>query len=103
MRGAETRVGVRDLSEIVKAYDVRGVVPDQLDESIARAVAAAFVLTLSDLGETADEIVMAYDMRASSQGLAAAFAAGANAVGANVLDAGLGSTDMLYYASGSLG
>jgi len=96
-------VAVRDLSKIVKAYDVRGVVPDQLDESIARAVGAAFVLTLRDLGEPADEIVMAYDMRQSSPGLAAAFAAGANAAGANVLDAGLGSTDMLYYASGSLG
>lgn len=93
----------RDLTRIVKAYDVRGVVPDQLDESIARAVGTAFVMTARELGETADEIVMAYDMRLSSPELAAAFAQGANAAGANVIDAGLGSTDMLYYASGFLG
>jgi phosphomannomutase len=89
---------VRDLSAIVKAYDVRGLVPDQLDEDVARAVGAAFAHFTG-----AARIVMAQDMRESSAPLAAAFADGATAQGADVLDAGLGSTDLLYFASGSLG
>jgi len=89
---------VRDLSSIVKAYDVRGVVPDQLDEQVARAVGAAFVRVTG-----AGQVVTARDMRDSSAPLAAAFAAGATGQGADVLDAGLGSTDLLYFASGSLG
>ncbi len=92
-----------DLSRIVKAYDVRGTVPDQLDESVARALGTAFVETLQESGDPADRIVIAHDMRESSPGLADAFAAGANAVGASVIHAGLGSTDLLYYASGALG
>jgi phosphomannomutase len=90
-------VAQRDLSKIVKAYDVRGTVPDQLDDSVARAMGTAFVQCVA-----AGRIVVAYDMRESSPGLANAFAAGANAAGADVVDAGLGSTDMLYYASGAL-
>jgi phosphomannomutase len=88
---------VPDLAAIVKAYDIRGVVPDQLDESVARAVGAAFVRFLD-----APAIVTAYDMRESSPGLARAFAEGAMSQGADVIEAGLGSTDLLYYASGSL-
>src|SRR4051812_14093833 len=91
-----------DLSRIVKAYDVRGIVPDQLDERVARVLGVAFVETLRDSGDPADEIVLAHDMRASSPGLTAAFAAGANTAGARVIHAGLGSTDLLYYASGAL-
>jgi phosphomannomutase len=93
---------VSDLSRIVKAYDVRGIVPDELDEPIARALGAAFVATLRESGDPADTIVLAYDMRESSPGLAAAFAAGAGGEGAHVIDAGLGSTDLLYYAAGAL-
>jgi phosphomannomutase len=89
---------VRDLSSIVKAYDVRGVVPDQLDEPVARAVGAAFARFTG-----ADRIVTARDMRESSVPLAAAFAEGVTGQGADVLDAGLGSTDLLYFASGRLG
>jgi phosphomannomutase len=88
------RSGIKD---IVKAYDIRGVVPDQLDEDIARAVGAAFVRVVG-----ADRIVTAHDMRESSPGLAAAFAAGATSQGADVVEAGLASTDLLYYAAGSL-
>jgi phosphomannomutase len=88
---------VRNLSSIVKAYDIRGVVPDQLDEQVAHAVGAAFARVAG-----AERIVTARDMRESSAPLAAAFAAGATAQGADVLDAGLGSTDLLYFASGSL-
>jgi phosphomannomutase len=91
-----------DLTAIVKAYDVRGTVPDQLNEDVARAIGAAFVQTLRAGGENADTIVIAYDMRDSSPGLSNAFGEGARAEGANVIKAGLGSTDLLYYASGSL-
>jgi phosphomannomutase len=94
---AGTVGGVRNLSSIVKAYDIRGVVPDQLDEQVARAVGAAFARVTG-----AERIVTARDMRESSAPLAAAFAEGATAQGADVLDAGLGSTDLLYFAAGSL-
>jgi phosphomannomutase len=88
----------RDLSEVVKAYDVRGVVPEQLDAEVARALGAAFVRVV----DTPDGIVIGHDMRPSSPELVAAFAAGANEQGVDVLDVGLASTDELYYASGSL-
>jgi phosphomannomutase len=88
---------VRDLSSLIKAYDVRGVVPDQLNEQVARAVGAAFVRVTG-----ATRIVTAHDMRDSSPALAAAFADGATGQGADVVEAGLGSTDLLYFASGSL-
>jgi phosphomannomutase len=92
-----------DLSQIVKAYDVRGTVPDQFNESVARALGTAFIEMLRESGDDADRIVLAHDMRDSGPGLAAAFAAGANAAGAAVVHTGLGSTDQLYYASGKLG
>ncbi|WP_433175980.1 phosphomannomutase/phosphoglucomutase [Actinoallomurus sp. CA-150999] len=87
-----------DLAKIFKAYDVRGVVPSEFDEAIAESAGAAFVRVT---GATA--IVTAHDMRTSSGPLSAAFARGAAAQGADVTEAGLGSTDLLYYASGSLG
>jgi phosphomannomutase len=86
-----------DLSTIVKAYDVRGTVPDQFDEPISRALGAAFVDVTG-----ARHIVTAHDMRESGPGLARAFAEGALHRGASVIEAGLGSTDMLYFASGHL-
>jgi phosphomannomutase len=88
---------VPDLDKIFKAYDVRGVVPDELDESVAEAVGAAFVRLTG-----AKSVVTLHDMRASSAPLAAALGRGAAAQGANVIHGGLGSTDMVYYASGSL-
>ncbi|MFI6451530.1 phosphomannomutase/phosphoglucomutase [Streptosporangium amethystogenes] len=87
-----------DLVKIFKAYDVRGVVPDELDEETAEAVGAAFVEVTG-----AETAVVAHDMRESSAPLAAAFTRGAVSRGADVTHAGLGSTDLLYYASGSLG
>ncbi|HEU5033970.1 MAG TPA: phosphomannomutase/phosphoglucomutase [Mycobacteriales bacterium] len=87
-----------DLARIVKAYDIRGVVPDELDEDVARAVGGAFARLMRS-----DRIVTAHDMRESSPGLARAFAEGATAQGVDVVEAGLGSTDLLYFASGSLG
>ncbi|MCX5226570.1 phosphomannomutase/phosphoglucomutase [Streptomyces sp. NPDC006553] len=87
-----------DLSQIVKAYDVRGVVPDQWDESLAELFGAAFVRVTD-----ADAIVIGHDMRPSSPGLADAFARGAARLGADVTLIGLCSTDQLYFASGSFG
>ncbi|MFJ9585378.1 phosphomannomutase/phosphoglucomutase [Streptomyces acidicola] len=86
-----------DLSTIVKAYDVRGVVPDQWDEPLAELFGAAFVQVTG-----ADAIVIGHDMRPSSPGLSRAFARGAAARGVDVTEIGLCSTDQLYYASGAL-
>jgi phosphomannomutase len=88
---------VADLSNIVKAYDVRGVVPDQLNADIARALGAAFARFTG-----AGQIVTARDMRDSGIALSEAFAEGATSQGADVVDAGLGSTDLLYFAAGKL-
>ena len=87
-----------EYAKIFKAYDIRGIVPDELDETVAGAVGAAFARMTG-----AQTIVTVHDMRTSSPPLAEAFGAGAASQGADVLSAGLGSTDMLYYASGSLG
>ncbi|BFU46829.1 phosphomannomutase/phosphoglucomutase [Krasilnikovia sp. MM14-A1004] len=91
-----------DLSQIVKAYDVRGIVPDQLNEPVARALGTAFVEMLRESGDDPETIVIGHDMRESGPGLAAAFAAGVNAAGTAILHIGLASTDQLYYASGAL-
>ncbi|WP_030422597.1 phosphomannomutase/phosphoglucomutase [Streptomyces sp. SCSIO 75703] len=87
-----------DLSQIVKAYDVRGVVPDQWDETLAGLFGAAFA-ELTGAGA----LVVGHDMRPSSPGLSGAFARGAASRGADVTEIGLCSTDQLYYASGALG
>lgn len=86
------------LSAIFKAYDVRGVVPDQLDESDAHAIGRAFVAVLG-----AKTVVVGHDMRPSSPAMAEAFAQGASLAGADVVNIGLCSTDGLYFASGHLG
>jgi phosphomannomutase len=88
---------VRDLKQIVKAYDVRGTVPDQWDESLARAFGAAFVRVTD-----ATAITTGHDMRPTSPSLSRAFAEGAAAQGADVVEIGLCSTDQLYFASGKL-
>src|SRR3989440_10503121 len=92
---------VSDLSRFVKAYDVRGTVPDQLNAQVAHAFGAAFVRVLRREAPV-PRIVIAHDMRPSSPELADAFAAGANTEGADVVLAGLGSTDLLYFAAGHL-
>ncbi|MGN6245317.1 MAG: phosphomannomutase/phosphoglucomutase [Motilibacteraceae bacterium] len=89
---------MRDLSGVIKAYDVRGVVPAELDESLARDVGAAFVQVVG-----AERVVVGHDMRPSSPALVAAFVEGATAHGADVVEMGLASTDALYFASGHLG
>jgi phosphomannomutase len=89
---------VGDYQKIFKAYDIRGIVPDELDEQVAESVGAAFARLTG-----ARSLVTVHDMRTSSAPLAEAFGRGAAAQGADVIEGGLGSTDMLYYASGALG
>jgi phosphomannomutase len=83
---------------IFKAYDVRGVYPGEVNEDAARAIGGAFVLYLQ-----ARRIGVGRDMRLSSPALAAAFIDGATAQGADVVDYGMISTDMLYFAVASDG
>ncbi|BBG04429.1 MULTISPECIES: phosphomannomutase/phosphoglucomutase [Pseudonocardia] len=91
-----------DLSAIVKAYDIRGVVGDQLDEPTARALGAATARLVAADRTAPSAVVVGRDMRDSSPALAAAFADGVTGQGLDVVDIGLASTDMLYFASGSL-
>jgi phosphomannomutase len=88
---------VRDLSAIVKAYDIRGVVGEQLDTDVAEQVGAAFARLVGG-----PAVVVGHDMRDSSPELSAAFAAGVTGQGLDVVSIGLASTDMLYFASGHL-
>ncbi len=96
---------MRNLEEIIKAYDVRGTYPDQLDEDLAHAVGGAFVRVVGaaarDGGPGA--VVIGHDMRPSGPSLVASFADGVREQGCDVVLIGLASTDGLYYASGSLG
>jgi phosphomannomutase len=88
-----------DLSPFIKAYDVRGLVGTQLTTEVVTALAAAFV---DEVGIAGQDVVVGHDMRDSSPEFAAAFAAGAQARGANVVSIGLCSTDESYFASGHL-
>jgi phosphomannomutase len=86
-----------NLASVFKAYDVRGIVPDQIDDELARQVGNAFVVLTQ-----ADSVVVGHDMRPSSPGMSRAFAEGAAEAGADVTLIGLASTDELYFASGWL-
>jgi phosphomannomutase len=86
-----------DLGSIFKAYDVRGVVPDELDEDDARRIGAAFAEWAR-----VPAIAVGYDCRLSSPALAEAVREGIASRGTDVVDLGLASTDLLYFASGSL-
>ena len=83
------------LDTIFKAYDIRGLVPEQLDADLAWKIGAAFAKFTQ-----APSILVARDMRPSGQALSEAFAAGANSQGVDVVDLGLASTDLIYYAAG---
>ena len=87
----------RDLSTIIKAYDVRGLVPSELDADVARALGAAFARFAGS-----PTLVTARDMRESGVELSAAFADGVTSQGVDVVEAGLGSTDLLYWAAGTM-
>lgn len=94
------------LASLVKAYDVRGVVPDDLDENVARALGAAFAHVVGVDDRQADaalrRVVVGHDMRPSSPSLSQAFAEGIASQGGDVVLIGLCSTDGLYHASGAL-
>ncbi|WJY67483.1 phosphomannomutase/phosphoglucomutase [Corynebacterium auris] len=88
------------ISHIIKAYDVRGIVGEDIDEEFVSDVGAAYATILRGEGES--RIAVGHDMRPSSPALAAAFARGASGRGLDVLDLGLTSTDELYFAAGTL-
>ncbi|MFC8191163.1 phosphomannomutase/phosphoglucomutase [Cellulomonas sp. NPDC057328] len=95
-----------DLSALIKAYDVRGTYPEQLDAGVARAIGAAFadVVVLPEVAAGArPRVVIGNDMRPSGPELVGAFAEGLTARGVDVVLIGLCSTDGLYHASGALG
>ena len=85
------------LDEIVKAYDIRGTVPDQLDGAVAYALGVGFAKLVD-----ADQVLVARDMRESGVELVAEFSRGVMEQGLDVVDLGLASTDMMYYAAGVL-
>lgn len=88
------------VNAVIKAYDVRGVVGEQIDADFVRDVGASFARLMRAEGAT--RAVIGHDMRESSPGLATAFANGVLAQGLDVVQIGLASTDQLYFASGSL-
>jgi len=90
------------IGAIFKAYDIRGTVPDQLDARVARTIGAAFARFAADGPGRADRVLVARDMRPSGVDLAAAFAEGVQSQGIDVVDLGLASTDLVYFATGAL-
>ncbi len=90
-----------DLDAIFKAYDVRGLVGDQIDADVCRAIGGAFAAFARE-SEGAETVLVGRDMRPSGVQFAAAFAEGVQAQGLAVVDIGLCSTDMVYFASGHL-
>jgi phosphomannomutase len=88
------------VQRVIKAYDVRGLVGEEIDESFVAEVGAAFARLMGDEG--ARQVVIGQDMRDSSPSLAAAFATGVTGRGLDVVRIGLSSTDQLYFASGLL-
>ncbi len=95
---------MRSLDQIIKAYDVRGIFPDQLDADLAHAVGAAFVRVLGIAARDGGPgvVVIGHDMRPSGPDLVASFADGVREQGCDVILIGLASTDGLYFASGRL-
>src|ERR1700754_4115326 len=83
------------LDTVFKAYDIRGTVPEQLDESMCRAIGTAFARFAA-----APEILVGHDMRPSGHALVAAFCEGVRGEGVDVRVLGLVSTDLVYYAAG---
>ncbi|ATL25031.1 Phosphomannomutase [Streptomyces formicae] len=88
---------MRDPAAVVKAYDIRGVVDDELDEGLAQTFGACFARLVPE-----PEVVVGHDMRASSPRLARAFIRGVRGQGSDVVRIGLASTDMVSYASAAL-
>ncbi len=89
------------LDQIVKAYDIRGTVPDQLNVDVAHALGVGFAVHVRQ-ASTSERVVIARDMRPSGPKFVEAFSRGVLDQGLDVIDIGLGSTDMMYYASGTM-
>ncbi|RSZ61869.1 phosphomannomutase/phosphoglucomutase [Corynebacterium hylobatis] len=90
-----------DVCSVIKAYDVRGIVGEQITPEFIRGTGAAFAHLLRGEGEST--VAVGHDMRPSSPELAAAFAEGVTSQGLDVVMLGLTSTDELYFAAGTLG
>jgi phosphomannomutase len=91
------------VTRVIKAYDVRGLVGEEIDEAFVSDVGGAFArLVRDEVASRANQVVIGYDMRSSSPSLADAFADGVVAQGLDVTRIGLASTDQLYFASGLL-
>jgi phosphomannomutase len=88
------------VNRVIKAYDVRGLVGEEIDESLTAEIGAAFARLMR--AESARQVVIGHDMRDSSPTLSAAFATGVTGQGLDVVRIGLSSTDQLYFASGLL-
>lgn len=97
-----TSIDDHSLSAIVKAYDIRGTYPEQIDASMCEALGVGFGAFVRSVEPDTTEVVIARDMRPSGPELVDAFARGVQSQGLDVIDVGMGSTDMTYYASGSL-
>ena len=91
-----------DIDAVFKAYDIRGLAPEQLDAELSRNIGAAFARFLIEEDATTS-IVLGHDMRPTGAEYSAAFAEGVISQGVDVVHLGLISTDMMYYASGTLG
>ena len=90
------------LASVFKAYDIRGLCPGELDEDLCWAIGAAFA-EFAVTEDGASRILVGRDMRPTGVALSSAFAQGVTAVGLDVIDLGLCSTDEVYYASGKMG
>jgi phosphomannomutase len=90
-----------EIDTVFKAYDIRGTVPDQLDEDLCFAIGAAFARFAREHGRAA-EVLIGRDMRETGVALGHAFAEGVQSQGSDVVDLGLCSTDLVYFASGRL-
>ncbi len=90
------------LDAIVKAYDIRGTYPDQITAEVCEALGVGFATYIASAEPETTEIVIGRDMRPSGPELVEAFARGAARQGLDVVDIGLASTDMIYFAAGSL-
>lgn len=91
-----------DLDAIFKAYDVRGVHPDQIDADVCQRIGAGFASLMKQENPDLSRILVGHDMRPSGTELVAAFTSGITGQGVDVVELGLASTDLVYFAAGAL-
>ncbi len=91
-----------DLDAIFKAYDVRGIYPDQIDADACRRIGAGFASLMKQEDPGLERILVGHDMRPSGIELVAAFTSGITGQGVDVVSLGLASTDLIYFAAGAL-